>query len=94
MVVGDFGTGDFAEEDGVGGGFHGVDDFAGYVGDGTVYNGDEVPYLRGGGEFVLVFAAFEAEVADDKGVALFAEDVDGEPLGFLDAFVGVVVVVD
>lgn len=92
--VGDFGTGDFTEEDSVGGSFHGVDYFAGNIGDGTVNNGDEVSYLRGGGEFVFVFAAFEAEVADDKGVALFTEDVDGEPLGFLNAFVCVVVVVD
>ncbi len=94
LVVGYFGTGDFAQEDGVGGGFHGVDYFAGYVGDGTVNNGDEVPYLWGGGEFVLVFAAFEAEIADDKWIALFAEYIDGESLGFLNAFVGVVVVVD
>ena len=64
LAVGDFGAGDFAKEDGVGGGFHGVDYFAGNVGDGTVNNGDEVLYLRGGGEFVLVSAAFEAEVAD------------------------------
>ncbi len=92
--IGDFGAGDFAEEDGVGGGFHGVDYFAGNVGDGTVYNGDEVFYLRGGGEFVLVFAAFEAECSYNSGVALFAEDVDGKSLGFLNAFVGVVVVVD
>ncbi len=94
LIVGYFGTGDFAEEDGVGGGFHGVDDFTGYVGDGAFYDRQVVFDFGGLGEFVLVFAAFEAEVAYDKGIALFTEDVDGESLGFLNAFVGVVVVVD
>jgi len=92
--VGDFGTGDFAQEDGVGGGFHCVDYFAGYVGDGAFYDRQVVFDFRGLGEFILVFAAFEAKVAYDKGIALFTEDVDGKSLGFLDAFVGVVVVVD
>ena len=92
--VGYFGTGDFAEEDGVGFGFYCFSDFAGYVGYGAFYDGEVVFDFGGLVEFILVFAAFEAEVADDKGIALFAEDVDGESLGFLDAFVGVVVVVD
>ncbi len=94
LVVGDFGTGDFTEEDSVGGSFHGVDYFAGNVGDGAFYDRQVVFDFGGLGEFVLVFAAFEAEIAYDKGIALLAEDVDGEPSGIFNAFVCVVVVVD